>query len=93
MLGNIMQLILNNNDFEKACLVMDKLDKGHHTILGVPKIEAMSSFVDHCITEKSPTRAIVCFIFIVFALFIDLIAFFRTVFNIVQIADTQRLTI
>lgn len=59
MLGNIMQLVLNNDDFGKACTVMEKLDKGHHTIIGVPKFEAMSTFVDHSIKNKTPTMAIV----------------------------------
>ncbi|KAJ8926147.1 hypothetical protein NQ314_021515 [Rhamnusium bicolor] len=39
---------------------MDKLDKGHHSIVGVPKLEVLSLFLDQCIEEKSPSRAIAC---------------------------------
>ncbi|XP_030751903.1 protein PTCD3 homolog, mitochondrial [Sitophilus oryzae] len=60
MLGNIMTLALQNNDFEKASTVMEKLDKGHTTIVGVPKFEALSLFVDHCIKNKAPSKAIRC---------------------------------
>lgn len=62
MLGNIMTVVLWNNDFEKASLVMDKLDKDMHSVIGMPKIEALSLFIDHCIAEKSPSIAIVSFI-------------------------------
>lgn len=54
-----MQLVLANNNFEKGCAVMEKLDKNHHVILGVPNFEAMSTFVNYCIEAKAPTQAIV----------------------------------
>ncbi|XP_076260003.1 small ribosomal subunit protein mS39 [Rhynchophorus ferrugineus] len=60
MLGSIMTVILRYGDFEKACTIMNDLSKSHTTILGVPKFDALSLFVDHCIKNKSPTRAIVC---------------------------------
>ncbi|KAJ8979588.1 hypothetical protein NQ317_019476 [Molorchus minor] len=60
LLGNIMALALRNNDFGKACIIMDKLDKEHNKIVGVPKMEVLSLFVDHCIVQKSPSRAIAC---------------------------------
>lgn len=60
MLGQIMIALLRYNDFEKASIVMTKLDKDHHKIVGVPKIEALSMYIDHCIKEKSPSGAIVC---------------------------------
>jgi len=60
MLGKIMMLALRNNDFEKACIVMDKLDKNQQTVLGVPDFEALVLFVDNCIIQKLPSRAINC---------------------------------
>ncbi|XP_017778840.1 PREDICTED: protein PTCD3 homolog, mitochondrial [Nicrophorus vespilloides] len=60
MLGNIMIMVLRNNDFEKAFEVMQKLDKGMHSVVGVPKLDALSMFMDHCIKEKLPTTAIQC---------------------------------
>lgn len=54
-----MLLVLKNDDFEKAFQVMQKLDKQHQTILGVPKIPALVLYVDHCIKAKMPSRAIV----------------------------------
>lgn len=59
MLGNIMELVLANDDFKRASTVMEKLDKNHHVILGVPNFEALSTYVNHCIEMKSPTQAIV----------------------------------
>lgn len=59
MLGNIMILLLRNNEFEKSCKIMDNLNKNHATIIGVPKLEALARFVDICIEEKKPSLAIV----------------------------------
>lgn len=59
LLGKIMFLLLQDNDFGKASEIMEKLDKGHGTIVGVPKFETLSLFVDKCIEEKTPSRAIV----------------------------------
>lgn len=58
-LGKILMLLLKNKEFEKACTVMEKLDKNQQNIAGVPKIEALSLFVDQCIEEKAPSKAIV----------------------------------
>ncbi|XP_018570454.1 protein PTCD3 homolog, mitochondrial [Anoplophora glabripennis] len=60
LLGKIMTLVLQNNEFSKACQVMEKLDKGHGSIVGVPKFEDLSLFVDKCIEDKAPSRAITC---------------------------------
>ncbi|CAH1987692.1 unnamed protein product [Acanthoscelides obtectus] len=59
-LGKVMILLLWNKDFQKACLIFDKLDQEQHTIVGVPKIEALSMFIDSCIENKMPSRAIAC---------------------------------
>lgn len=59
MLGDIMILVLRNNDFEKASVIMEKLDKNHNVVVGVPKIEALSLYVDECINKKLPSQAIV----------------------------------
>lgn len=54
-----MTLVLQNNDFDKACEVMEKLDKEHGSIVGVPEFQTLSLFVDKCIEEKTPSRAVV----------------------------------
>lgn len=59
MLGNIMTVLLRSGDFQKASVIMEKLDKSHSVIVGVPKIEALSSFMDECINMKLPSQAIV----------------------------------
>ncbi|XP_066247105.1 small ribosomal subunit protein mS39 [Euwallacea similis] len=60
MLGRILLVLLRNNEFEKACLVMDKLNSNNQNIVGVPSFEALSLFVDHCIENKTPSKAIEC---------------------------------
>ncbi|CAG9769345.1 unnamed protein product [Ceutorhynchus assimilis] len=60
LLGKIMIVLLRNDNFEKACTVMNKLDHQHQSIVGVPCFEALSLFVDHCIKNKAPSRAIEC---------------------------------
>lgn len=59
MLGKIMILLLRNSDFENASLVMNKLIHQHQKIVGVPSFDALELFVDHCIINKVPSRAIV----------------------------------
>lgn len=54
-----MILLLRNKEFEKASVIMEKLDKDHQSIVGVPKLEALSLFVDECINQKLPSTAIV----------------------------------
>lgn len=38
---------------------MEKLDKDQQKIAGVPKLESLEKFVDLCIEEKAPSKAIV----------------------------------
>lgn len=59
MLGGIITLLLRNGEFEKASEAMETLDKNQGKIMGVPKLEALSLFVDECIKHKMPSRAIV----------------------------------
>lgn len=66
LLGKVMLLLLKNDDFDKACKIMDKLDRDHQTVAGVPKIEVLELFIDHCIERKMPTRAIVSIIKVLF---------------------------
>ncbi|KAL1491584.1 hypothetical protein ABEB36_012159 [Hypothenemus hampei] len=60
ILGKILTLVLRNGDFTKACDVFEKLDDKHNIIVGVPSFDSLSLFVDHCIANKSPSRAIKC---------------------------------
>lgn len=61
MLGKIMILLLKNEEFEKASGIMEKLNKKQHEILGVPSLQALNLFVEHCIKHKLPSPAIVSF--------------------------------
>lgn len=59
MLGGIITLLLRNKEFEKADEAMQILDKNQDRIVGVPRLEALSLYVDECIKQKFPSRAIV----------------------------------
>lgn len=59
MLGNILLLVSKAKEFEKACVILERLDKNQNSIVGVPKVEALIYFVEQCIEEKAPTKAIV----------------------------------
>ncbi|KAF5301509.1 hypothetical protein FQR65_LT08812 [Abscondita terminalis] len=60
MLGKIIILLLRNDDYEKACDVMDKLQNDQSMVPGVPSFESLQLFVNHCIKEKLPSKAINC---------------------------------
>ncbi|XP_050305305.1 protein PTCD3 homolog, mitochondrial [Anthonomus grandis grandis] len=60
MLGKLLTLVLRNNDFQNGCTIMEKLDSKHSSIVGVPSFESLSLFVDMCIKNKSPSKAINC---------------------------------
>lgn len=93
MLGNILTLLLWNSEFNKACDIMQLLDKEQHTILGVPKFEALSLFVDHCIQQKIPSRAIVSFLNLALVVS-EMLTFngrlFRAALSTVRMPDTAR---
>lgn len=59
MLGGIITVLLRNREFVKADEAMEVLDKNQDKIIGVPKLEAFSLYVDECIQQKLPSRAIV----------------------------------
>lgn len=56
-----MILCLRANQFQKATQVMEKLDKCAHEILGVPDVSVLQAYVEKCVEEKLPTKAIVRF--------------------------------
>ncbi|KAI4458769.1 pentatricopeptide repeat domain-containing protein 3 [Holotrichia oblita] len=60
MLGNILTLLLRNQDFEKATEIVEKLDADHQKVVGVPGIEPLKMYLDYCIRENAPSKAIVC---------------------------------
>lgn len=60
MLSNIMTLCLRANDYDKAVLVMEKLDKGAHEVMGVPDVRALQLFIEKSVEQKSPTKAVNC---------------------------------
>lgn len=59
ILGKILIVVLRNNDFERGYTVFEKLNREQQKIVGVPSFDALSLFVDHCIKNKSPSKAIV----------------------------------
>lgn len=59
MLGGIITLLLRNKEFDKADEAMEVLDKNQDKIVGVPKLDALSLYVDECINQKLPSKAIV----------------------------------
>lgn len=61
MLGNILTLLLRNNEFGKADEAMKVLDKNQDKIVGVPKLEALLLYVDESIKQKLPSKAIVSY--------------------------------
>lgn len=58
-LGKIMLLLLRNNEFEKAWNILELLEREQHSILGVPRIEALALFVNKAIEFRMPSRGIV----------------------------------
>ncbi|XP_018331049.1 protein PTCD3 homolog, mitochondrial [Agrilus planipennis] len=60
MFGNLIRVLLRDNDFNSACTVLQKLMKGQIEVLGVPKIEDLQLFIEHCEKNKAPTKAIDC---------------------------------
>lgn len=59
LLGGIITLLLRNNEFDKADEAMEILNQNQDKIVGVPKLEALSLYVDECIKQKLPSKAIV----------------------------------
>lgn len=57
LLGNILLLVLKSNEFEKASKVLEKLSSGVGT--GIPTVEPLQMYLDLCISNKSPSKAIV----------------------------------
>lgn len=60
LLGDILTLLCRMEDFERADIVFQKLDKDQHKVLGEPDIKSIESFVDLCINQKLPSRAVNC---------------------------------
>ncbi|KAF5280612.1 hypothetical protein FQA39_LY05260 [Lamprigera yunnana] len=60
MLGKLITLLLRNDNFDRACIAMDKLQNDLHTIVGVPSFDVLKLYVEHCIQQKVPSRGISC---------------------------------
>lgn len=59
-LGNIMVLLLHGQQTEKALAVLNKLDKEHHKIVGVPEVSALNILLDACIADNNSEKAVAC---------------------------------
>lgn len=60
LLGNILQLCARDNDIEKSNVIFEKLDKNQHKIVGTPSSKSLEAYIQQCILEKLPTKAISC---------------------------------
>lgn len=60
LLGDILILLCRVGDFEKADVVFQKLDKDQHKVLGEPTVESVKSFVQLCVENKQPSKAVSC---------------------------------
>lgn len=60
MIGNVLQICARNGDLEKSFAIFEKLDKNQHTILGSPSANSLKTYVELCIKEKEPSKAITC---------------------------------
>ncbi|XP_039275345.1 protein PTCD3 homolog, mitochondrial [Nilaparvata lugens] len=60
MLGHMMSVLLNAGRFEKSCEILKKLDKDQQTVLGVPDIRSLHSFIDASLERNDATRAMWC---------------------------------
>ncbi|RZF47261.1 hypothetical protein LSTR_LSTR004970 [Laodelphax striatellus] len=59
-LGYMISVLLNAGRFEKACDVLQKLDKEQQSVLGVPDIRSLQSFIDACLERNDATAALWC---------------------------------
>lgn len=58
MLGDILNLCCRHENYTRAVEVFTKLDKDQHSIAGTPQPAALDLFVQLCIEQKQPSRAI-----------------------------------
>lgn len=58
ILGNILSICSLAKDFEKADIVMQTLIQKQNSIIQIPAVVALEGFLDLCIEEKKPTKAI-----------------------------------
>lgn len=90
-----MNLCLQGGDFETATLILTKLDKEQHIIVGHPDITCLDLFIDTCIENKNMAKALVrnsalilAYLFFVnFHIYIIFVIFFRLVFSTLLIVD------
>lgn len=59
MFGDIMEVVLRGDKFDIACQILNILDTKQNQILGAPRIESLSAFLDACISNNDVTNAIV----------------------------------
>lgn len=59
MLGQLMAVLLQADKYEKACIILSKLDREQQKILGVPDIRPLKMFVDKSVERKDVNNAIV----------------------------------
>nr|XP_014101005.2 protein PTCD3 homolog, mitochondrial [Bactrocera oleae] len=60
MIGDILVLLVRSGDFEKASEVFTHIDKNQHRIPGTPSEKCLQEYIDSCIENKAPTKALTC---------------------------------
>lgn len=60
ILGDILRLIARSQDIDNASIIMEKLLKDQHKVLGEPDFETLEDYLQLCILKKNPTKAIQC---------------------------------
>lgn len=60
LLSDILTLLCQVEEFDKASTIMNKLSADQQKVLGEPDFVAMEEFVNLCILKKEPTKAIQC---------------------------------
>lgn len=60
MIGDILVLLVRSGDFEKASEVFTHIDKNQHRIPGTPSEKCLQEYIESCIENKAPTKALIC---------------------------------
>jgi pentatricopeptide repeat domain-containing protein 3 len=60
LLGDILKVLCRTEEFDKATSLMEKLSNDQQKVLGEPEFQAMEDYVNLCVVNKQPSKAIKC---------------------------------
>uniref|UniRef100_T1HBK0 Small ribosomal subunit protein mS39 n=1 Tax=Rhodnius prolixus TaxID=13249 RepID=T1HBK0_RHOPR len=89
LLGDLMIVLLANDDLSRAHLVMDKMERLQNQVIGEPKVSALLRYLDLCITENSADAAIKCIRFCNDMGLIETEDMARNLYRSLQLKDQQ----